>query len=224
MSLYFIITVIHIVSAAIGVGAAAASDSVFMASIRNRRISHDQYLLINRTSLVVLGGLTLLVITGIILVFMNADLWVMAHFQAKMTAVIILMINGLIFHAKVLPLLEQYQHTTMTEELIASRQWLLAITGAVSAVCWFSALIIAVVGDVGAGYFVYIGIMGFFIITGSVVAHYILTHIVFIKGTAEPESHKAKRESTGKKKSIIVLVGLLVVLLISLVLLVVLTG
>jgi hypothetical protein len=212
---YEIITVLHVIGAAIGVGAAVSSDAVFMASIRNRRISHGQYLLIHRSSTVVIGGLTLLVITGIILLLMNPELWRSDHFLAKMTVVIILMVNGLIFHAKVIPLLRNYLHTTMPKHFIAAQQRLLSITGATSAVCWLAALVIASIGNIGIDYFTYIALVVFFIAIGSVGAHLVLEHIIFRRGTTVPESHK---EPKGDKQSMILLSSLLILLVASLLL------
>lgn len=214
MTLYQIITLIHAIGAAIGVGAATASDTVFMASIRNRRITHDQFLLIVRSSHVVLGGLSLLVITGIILLLLNPDLWGMAHFMAKMTVVILLMINGLVFHARVIPMLKGYLHTTMPKHIIAARQWLLAITGATSVVCWFSALIIALLGPLGFTYQAYMIVIVLLIIAGSVAAHLLLEHIVFRMDSTEPESRK---EPEGIKTSLAVIAILLLMLVAALI-------
>ena len=219
MTWYSILVVLHVVGAAIGVGAAATSDSVFLASIRNRMVNHDQFLLISRASHIVLGGLVLIVLSGIGLLFFNLDLWQMPHFQAKMTAVIFLIVNGIIFHATVIPLLEENQHKIMPEEFVASKQWTLAITGTVSAVSWFAALIIAVIGDdIAIGYFVYLGIYLFMIVAGSVVADFMLTKIIDKKGEAKAESETAKEESDNSKYiSLGTLSVLLLILIVALV-------
>jgi hypothetical protein len=217
MSWYGIITVLHVVSAAIGVGAAAANDSVFMGAIRNRRISNDQFVLIRNASNVVIGGLVILILTGIALLHLNVELWTMPHFQAKMTVVLILLINGIAFHARVIPMLKEYSDITMPKQFITSRQWLLAITGSTSAVSWFSALIIAVVGDIGVPYQLYIAIIAVLIVGGSVVAHYLLTHIIFVQESNRPEMLKENKEALRKKRILILLITLLVILLASLI-------
>ncbi len=215
MSWYSIIVVFHVIGAAIGVGAAATSDSVFLASIRNRMVNHDQFLLISMSSNVVLGGLVLLVLSGVGLLIFNLDLWKMPHFQAKMTAVIFLIVNGIVFHAKVIPLLKGYQHKIMPEKFIESKQWLLAITGTISAVSWFAALIIAVIGDLGINYFIYLGIFLFLIAAGSVVAYFLLSHIIDETGKAETESEKAETDKD-KNISVIVLSTMLILLVAAL--------
>ena len=217
MGWYEIIKVLHVVSAAIGVGAAAASDSVFMGAIRNRRISHDQFVLIRKASNVLIGGLVVLILSGVALLHLNVVHWSMAHFQAKMTVVFILLINGIIFHSRVIPMLKQFSDITMPKEFITSRQWLLSITGSTSAVCWFSALIISVVGDVGVQYLWYIAIIALLIVGGSVVAHYLLTHIIFVQKSDRPEKQKEHKEAIRKKRIMILLVTLMVILLVSLI-------
>ncbi len=217
MSWYGIITVLHVLSAAIGVGAAATNDSVFLGAIRNRRISNDQFVLIRKASNVLIGGLVILILSGIALLHMNVDLLRMPHFQAKMTVVFILLINGIAFHAKVIPMLKEYSNITMPKQFITSRQWLLAITGSTSAASWFSAMIIAVVGDIGAPYFLYMVIIAALIVGGSVVAYYLLTQIIFVQESERPEKLKEHKEALRKKYTIILLIALLVILIVSLI-------
>jgi hypothetical protein len=212
MSLYEIIVTLHVVSAAVGVGAAATSDTIFLRSIRNRNISRDQFVLIRAASRVVFGGLILLTLTGIYMMFVNTGLVRMSHFQVKMTAVLILMVNGLIFHAKLLPFFKQNMDVKLSKEDISSRQWLFAITGAVSAVSWFAALIIAVMGDTGIGYLLMSGIYIALMIGGSITAYFILEHLIFW-------SQRARQETSGKSSAtgLILQIILLVILIVSLI-------
>ena len=210
MTLYEYIVTLHVVSAAVGVGAAATSDTIFLRSIRNRIISRDQYVLIRASSQVVVGGLTLLVLTGIFMTFTNPELIGMPHFQAKMTAVVILMVNGLVFHGKLLPFFKKHLDTKMPEEWLASKQWFFAITGAVSAVSWFAALIIAVVGDAGIGYLIFLGIYLAVMIGGSITGYFVLAHLIFW-------SKGEKKKVRTKGIDMILQVSLLVLLIVSLI-------
>jgi hypothetical protein len=211
MDFYNIVLTLHVVSAAVGVGAAATSDSIFLNSIRNRIISRDQFILIQAASRIVLGGLTLLVLTGIFLMFKNEHLMGMPHFQAKMTVVVILMLNGLLFHARLLPFFKQNLNEKLSEDLITLKLKLFAITGAISAVSWFTALIIAVIGHVGivgAGYFTIMGIYLFLIVAGSVASYFILSHLIF--WSSQPRVQKS-----GGSKGLVHLIVLLVLLVLS---------
>lgn len=216
MPWYEILTVTHVVAAAVGVGAATAADSVFLGAIRNRRVNHDQFVLVKASSHVVLAGLSLLVITGVILFLQDLELWEMPHFQAKMTAIIILMINGFVFHGTIVPFFEEHRHTKLSEESVASRQWLFAATGAISAVSWFAALILAVVGDVELGYMVLIGIYIALIVLGTGFGYLLLSHLLFWSEDEEEPRARRDHQPTGKKWSLVVLAVLLVVLVASL--------
>jgi hypothetical protein len=212
MSIYEIIVTLHVVSAAVGVGAAATSDTIFLRSIRNRNISRDQFVLIRAASRVVFGGLIILTLTGIYMMFLNAELVRMPHFQLKMTAVLFLMLNGLIFHAKLLPFFKQHMDVKLSKEHISSKQWLFAITGAVSAVSWFTALIIAVMGDTGIGYPLMAGIYIVVMIGGSITAYFVLAHLIFWSQGAKQET-----SGTGSSTGLIMQIVLLVILIASLI-------
>jgi hypothetical protein len=210
MGLYEIILILHAVSAAVGVGAAATSDTIFLRSIRNRIMSRDQFVLIRAASRVVVGGLTLLVLTGIFMMFLNSLLIYMPHFQAKMTVVVVLMVNGLVFHGKLLPFLKRHMDQKMPEKWLASRQWFFAITGAVSAVSWFTALIIAYLGDIGMGYLFFIAVYIAAMAGGSVAGYFILAHLIFWSAGKEKKSSK-------KGMDMILQVSLLALLLIAII-------
>jgi hypothetical protein len=210
MGLYDIIVVLHAVSAAVGVGAAATSDAIFLRSIRNRLMSRDQFVLIRAASRVVVGGLTLLVLTGIFMMFLNTRLIYMPHFQAKMTVVVVLMVNGLVFHGRLLPFLKRHLDRMMPEKFLARRQWFFAITGAISAVSWFAALIIAYLGDIGMGYLFFIGIYIAAMAGGSIAGYFVLAHLIFWSAGKE-------KKPAGKGKDVILQVSLLAILLIAIV-------
>ncbi len=184
MSLYGVRTVLHVSGAAIGVGAAAASDSVFLSAIRNRRVSDDQYVLIRATAHVVLAGLALLFLTGVALLLHNVAIWEVLHFQAKMTAVVVLMANGVVFHATVIPMLGRHRHETLPERMLTSKQWLFALTGSVSGVSWLAALVLAVVGEMGLSYLMLMVIYLLLVAGGAVVGYLLLSHLIFRPGGA----------------------------------------
>jgi hypothetical protein len=212
MSWYEVLTVVHVVAAAIGVGAAAASDSVFLSAIRNRHVGRDQFVLIKASSKVVMAGLTLLVLTGVGLLLHDLGLVDRPHFQAKMTAIIVLMINGFVFHGRLVPFLGEHRHTRLPEDAIASRLWLFAITGAVSAVSWFAALIIAAVGDIGASYWTFAGIYAGVIVLGSVAGYLLLSHLIFWSEKDDSEIHE---QAVAANRVTLVAMSVLLVLLLG---------
>jgi len=204
-----ILTILHIVGAALGVGAAAASDSVFLSAIRNRRVSPDQYVLIRATSHVVMGGLTLLVLSGIPLALDDHDRWLQGYFLVKMTAVLILMLNGFVFHLAILPFLGKHLHGVLTEDVLAPRLWLFACTGALSGVSWFTALLLALVAPAGASFAVLLGLYLAAVAAGAATGYLLLAQLLFRKA---PED--VARVETGDKGETgsLILLGVLVVL------------
>jgi hypothetical protein len=214
MDLYEILTVLHVLAAAVGVGAAAASDSVFLNSIRNRRVSHDQYVLIKASSHVVLAGLGVLVLTGVALLVLDVTLWENAHFQAKMTAVVILLFNGVAFHALVVPFLARHHYRTLPEHMLASKQWMFAVTGAVSGVSWFTALVLAVIGPLDVGYLTIMAVYAGLVAVGAGAGYLLLSHLIFWRDAdRDEEPERGEPAATGKTFSMVVLAVLLVLLL-----------
>jgi hypothetical protein len=180
MDLQPLIVVAHIVGAAIGVGGAMATDSVFLRSIRNRHVSSEQFLLIRSVSDVVMIGLGLVALTGVALLLMNTGLINEASFQAKMLVVVVLLVNGLLFHGLVLPFMAKHRDQWLSGEVLSlPRRWVFAVSGALSGVSWFAALILGAWDPPEIGFpakaLIYLAIA----VGASVLAFLVLSHILF---------------------------------------------
>ncbi|CAN5764017.1 hypothetical protein BH23CHL7_BH23CHL7_04890 [soil metagenome] len=175
-----LIVVAHIVGAAIGVGSAMATDSVFLRSIRNRHISSEQLLLIRSVSDVVMIGLGLVGLTGVTLLFLEPGLINEAKFQAKMLVVVVLLLNGLAFHGLVLPYMAKHRDSWLGSEVLSTpRRWIFAISGAVSGVSWFTALILGAWDPPAIGLALYVLIYLGVVVGASVLAFLVLSHLIF---------------------------------------------
>jgi hypothetical protein len=212
------LVVAHVVGAAIGVGAATASDSVFLRSIRNRRVSSEQFVLIRSVSDVVLIGMALVALTGMGLLLLNPDLITQAKFQAKMLAVVTLLANGLVFHVWIFPFLKAHRDAWLGEgTLTAGRRLLLAGGGAVSAVSWYTALVLGASGDLDLG--LPLMVLGFIalLIGGSVMAFLLLSHLIF--APAPPAAVEAEESTLGEGPAgadwETIIIGVLLVLLVG---------
>ncbi|HVM30459.1 MAG TPA: hypothetical protein VM305_06795 [Candidatus Limnocylindrales bacterium] len=180
MDLQPLIVVAHIVGAAIGVGGAMATDSVFLRSIRNRHISSEQFLLIRSVSDVVMIGLGLVALTGVALLLLSPELIHDAKFQAKMVVVVVLLVNGLLFHGLVLPFLARQRDQWLSREVLStSRRWVFAVSGALSGVSWFAALILGAWDPPEIGLPLKVLIYMAIALGASVVAFLVLSHILF---------------------------------------------
>jgi hypothetical protein len=212
------LVVAHVVGAALGVGAATASDSVFMRSIRNRRFSSEQFVLTRSVSDVVLVGMALVALTGIGLLLLNPELIGQAKFLAKMAAVVTLLANGVVFHVWILPYLKQHRDTWLGQEaLTTGRRWLFAGAGAVSAVSWYTALILGASGDIELP--LWLMLLGFvaLLVGGAVTAFLLLSHLIFAPAPpAEVEAEDSTLgEAPGGTDWEAIVIGVLLVLLVG---------
>jgi hypothetical protein len=218
-----LIVVAHIVGAAIGVGGAMATDSVFLRSIRNRHISSEQFLLIRSVSDVVIIGLGLVSLTGVALLMLTPELINDAKFLAKMFVVVVLLVNGVLFHGLVLPFLTRHRDQWLDGEVLSlPRRWVFAISGAVSGVSWFAALILGAWDPPEIGLPLKVLIYLAVAVGASVLAFLVLSHIIY-RPAPDPRE-EAESGTLGEGPAGIewetILIGLLTVVVIGALLLV----
>lgn len=196
MTLIDIVIILHIVGAAIGLGAATASDSLFLRSIRNRLISSDQFLLLRSAQQVVMAGLAIVVISGVALVVHDMELVTSAAFQAKMIIVTLLMLNGFVFHFAVNPYLERHRDQPLEEGSLRSRLWIFAISGPLSVVSWYGALVVGAKDEPVLALWVYLVVYAGLVVGGAMVAYLLLAHMLLApllpEGTPVPSAEPSK--------------------------------
>lgn len=137
--------IMHFVGFVIGVGGATASDVMFLRSIKDKKISDDELGLIKTVSYVVIMGLVIVIISGLFLFLQNTTLLSSVGFQIKMTVVLLLTINGTLFHIYALPLMKKYLNDNFANEEIKNKLWIFVTMGGVSVVSWYSALVLGIV-------------------------------------------------------------------------------
>ena len=147
-----ILIIVHIIGVAMGVGGAVTTDATFLRSIWDRKMTSGQLKLIEVISKVVITGLTLLILSGISLVALNPHYFSLTDgsslFWVKLTIVAILSLNGYVFHKKILPLLQKHADKNLGTQETRNKLWLLALTGGLSGVSWFTVLILGVMMQV----------------------------------------------------------------------------
>jgi hypothetical protein len=188
---HLIVSILHIMGVAIGVGAATATDPLFLSSIRNRKLSSDQLVLLHNISRVVMAGLTLVVLSGIAHLWLHPTAIYNTGFLAKMTIVFIVAVNGMLFHFKVLPHLEEHVDERMNPKSLCEELPLMAATGALSGVSWYSALILAFLMPFEFPYLLLFSAY-LTVVTGAIIVAYLaLSHIIF---TPQPEPEQVLEE------------------------------
>ena len=152
MDLHTILLIGHIIGVALGAGGATTSDFLFLSILRNGRIEKAEFRLLKVASGIVIGGLMLLTATGLGLIILSGS--VSHRFFAKMTIVLIAALNGGLMHVKLFPLLQQSarKHQLFHLNGFAQKLPLISVFGGVSAVSWYTALVLGAWRNLTLGY------------------------------------------------------------------------
>jgi len=135
--------IVHLTGLALGAGAASTLDVILLLAVRTRRVSPDLIALLHGASRVVIVAMLLLLISG--LAFLAEGVAPTAKFWVKMVVVAVICANGLIVHRQLFPRVEAAAHTGDGGLILCPRDQRFAATAAVSAVSWYSALVLGAV-------------------------------------------------------------------------------
>jgi len=141
-----IYTIFHIFGAVIGAGGAFMSDAMFFSSIKDKKIGKEELRLLRVGSRMVWIGVAILIISGALLFNTDtAKYLASSKFLVKMTVVLIIALNGLVFHYLHLPLMKRHcdKHLPECNEFVSKSGWLMA-SGVVSIVSWVATIILGV--------------------------------------------------------------------------------
>lgn len=155
-------TILHIFGAALGAGGAYMSDAMFMSSVKDDKLSATEMRFLRIGSAFVWLGLTLLLLSGVGIFFTDPTFYMdSSKFLAKMSIVLIIALNGLVFHISHLPRMHRHigAHLPSSDEFTRKKA-LLVVSGAVSFSSWTSALIL---GSLRGLPFSYIEIMSIYL-------------------------------------------------------------
>lgn len=137
-------TLVHLLGVALGAGGAYMSDIMFFTSIKDVVLTKTEIKFMRIGSTMVWIGLALLILSGIGLFSTNvAGYLASSKFLAKMSIVLILTINGIVFHASHIPRIHRHagHHLPSSDEFMRARPLLLT-SGAISITSWTFALML----------------------------------------------------------------------------------
>lgn len=160
MDLKTIFVIIHLLGTAAGAGGAFVTDLMFTYSTKDKILDEKEINFISLGSRAVWIGIFIIVLSGIALFALNPERYLAsAKFQAKMTIVAILLVNGVIFHKKHLPLLR----SQIGKNLLASEEFVkksagLYLSGAISITSWISAFALGALHSLPYSYFTIIAV------------------------------------------------------------------
>lgn len=144
--------IVHLFGVVIGAGGAFASDAMFFKSIRDHKITHVELSFLRVGSAMVWTGLAILLISGSALFLTNpAGYLSSSKFIAKMVIVLVIILNGLVFHFAHFKLMDRHagHHFPSSDEFARKRKWIL-ISGVISVVSWVSAIILGSLHSIDA--------------------------------------------------------------------------
>lgn len=154
VTIYQIFIILHLFGLALGAGAAFFSDFLFTHIMKERRITDEQFAILQINSRVIWLGLSILIVTGLCIFLGNTErLLDSSKFLAKMSIVSILTLNGILFHFKHIPMLKRYIGKKLNQSMSFYKESTsLFMSGALSGVSWAAALVLGALSFVDLSY------------------------------------------------------------------------
>ena len=150
LDLKTIYTIFHVFGAVLGAGGAFVSDAMFFSSVKDKVISKTELRFMKIGSTFVWIGLGILFVSGLLLFSTNpAGYLDSSKFLIKMGIVLVIFLNGLVFHLTHLPRMRRHagHHYPSSDEFERKKKLLIA-SGVVSVTSWVFALVLGVLGSI----------------------------------------------------------------------------
>jgi hypothetical protein len=128
-------TVLHVVSVVLGMGGALMSDILFSFFGKDKKLNPTELSTLEILSKVVLYSLVIIIASGFLIFLSDVDKYLnSAKFLAKMTIVVVLLVNGYVLNKYVWPHLLNKAFFTLKRE--RSVRQLAFVCGAISVISW----------------------------------------------------------------------------------------
>ena len=136
--------ILHLFGAVLGAGGAYMSDLMYISATKDRILEKTEVTFLRLGSRMVWIGLALSFVSGLLLFSLDVDKYIhSSKFLVKMAIVLVLVINGVIFHVIHTPILERAINMPLkASKEFTKRSKFIYISGAISIVSWTSALIL----------------------------------------------------------------------------------
>lgn len=150
-----IYTIFHIFGVIVGAGGAFFSDAIFFRSIKDGHISKEEFGFMRLGSVIVWIGLILIVVSGFFIFMTNPEGYISSSkFLAKMSIVLVIIINGIIFHFMHFPHIRGHIGLKFHDSpIFIKKSSLLMISGGISFSSWVFAVVLGVINSVPYNYF-----------------------------------------------------------------------
>lgn len=179
MDLKTLLIIAHIIGTSLGVGGATVGDFLFFKSVKDGTLDASELRLLKVVSSVVWIGFIILVFSGFgfllwyrltapeAALIYNPKLW------AKLAVVGVILVNGLVMHGKLYPLLEANVGKRLATGDFPKRAGLAFTTGAISIISWYTTLILGVWKMPEASFLAILGVYALILAIGIFIAHVI---------------------------------------------------
>lgn len=173
-------TVLHVLAAVCAMGAAFSADVLFHFFTADRKLSSHEARVLSILSRVVWYGLLAVTVTGACIFLSNpAGYLASAKFLAKMTIMVILVLNGVMLDRYVRVHLLGEKFFTARREAFARK--IAFACGTISAVSWVSILALGVIDGINAPYASVLGLYG------GILGTLIIASLIFERFAFEPK-------------------------------------
>lgn len=173
ISLYSVLLLVHLFGIILGAGGAFVSDGIFFTALKDRIISGDELRIFRSASHFIWIGIILLVISGTGLFLQDIErLSTSAKFISKMTVVLVIVANGVIFHLVHMPFIHGHLGKTLATKRKPAKGFLIPFvlaSGVVSMVSWTATIILGSLRSIPISY------IGFLAVYSGAIAIGILT-------------------------------------------------
>lgn len=177
ISLYSVLLLVHLFGIILGAGGAFVSDGIFFTALKDRIISGDELRILKAGSHFIWIGLLLLVISGMGLFLQDIErLSTSVKFISKMTVVLVITVNGLIFHRIHIPFIHGHLGKTLATKRKPAKAPLIPFvlaSGVVSVVSWTATIILGSLRSISISYVSFLAIYSGLIAVGILTAQFL---------------------------------------------------
>lgn len=181
VNLNTVLVIAHVIGVALGVGGASLSDFLFFKSIKDKVISKDEFESLMTASKVIWIGLFILILSGLSIFLSiylergSIPMLASPRWQAKLTWVGIIFINGIFFRQVIFSKIKSLVGKELSLENTKSVLWLFAISGFISIFSWYSVTIISLLPrSFKPPYLLLMGLYGLILVLGIIISRLVL--------------------------------------------------
>lgn len=175
----------HLLGFALGLGGATISDIAFFKALRKNVLTTEQFAFLQTLSKVIWTGLILLIASGATIFYLiyaeqgSLPLLASPKWQAKLTFVAVVLLNGFVFRFVILPALKELIGQPLSLAINKALRIRLAIAGTISILSWYSIFLISLLPRTfRPDYLYFLGVYAVLLVVGVLGSNFVITKIL----------------------------------------------